>query len=704
MSKHKRFWCIALTAVILMAASGCSDSSGSGDSSTEASTTVSETSTEDTSDAGSTVKLVNTTVSGEVSSVDGQVITMTVSAGGQGGGDMGSGDGQPPEMPSGDNSSTESGDSGSTDSTNGDTPPEKPDGDSGDSGSANSGEEPPAKPDGENSDTSESSSENTENKSEEQTGEGESSSTDSETSKEEGESSGSDSSSGNGEMKEMEISSYTLEVTVTDASVLKDSDGNTIELTDVTEGKSISVTVDENGNVTEIVISEKTEGMGGPGGQSSGVDSYTAVNEYSSDATVEDETIESTGTDENAVLVDNGSSVTLKNITVNKESSDSTGGDNSSFYGVGASILTTDGTAYIDGANITSDAKGGAGIFSYGEGVIYVNNATISTKQDTSGGLHAAGGGTLYAWDSTAETNGESSAAIRSDRGGGKMVVDGGTYTSNGTGSPAVYSTADITVNGATLTANNSEAICIEGLNTIRLYDCDLSGNMPENEQNDVQWNVIVYQSMSGDSEVGNGTFQMSGGTLTAKSGGMFYTTNTESTFYLSGVDITYSDDNPFFLQATGNSNSRGWGTSGSNGADCTFTADNQECTGDIVYDSISNLDFYLENGSSLTGAVRDDETWAGNGGSGEAKLYIDSSSTWTVTGDSTLSSLYNEGTITDSDGKTVSIVGTDGTVYVQGDSEYTVTVGEYSTTADFSGAYTAESFSSYEVENPFAS
>ena len=184
----------------------------------------------------------------------------------------------------------------------------------------------------------------------------------------------------------------------------------------------------------------------------------------------------------------------------------------------------------------------------------------------------------------------------------------------------------------------------------------------------------------------------------------MFYTTNTESTFYLSGVNITYSDDNPFFLQATGNSNSRGWGTSGSNGADCTFTADNQECTGDIVYDSISNLDFYLENGSSLTGAVRDDETWAGNGGSGEAKLYIDSSSTWTVTGDSTLSSLYNEGTITDSDGKTVSIVGTDGTVYVQGDSEYTVTVGEYSTTADFSGAYTAESFSSYEVENPFAS
>ena len=45
----------------------------------------------------------------------------------------------------------------------------------------------------------------------------------------------------------------------------------------------------------------------------------------------------------------------------------------------------------------------------------------------------------LYAWDLNVETKGESSAAIRSDRGGGTMVVDGGTYTSNGVGSPAVW-------------------------------------------------------------------------------------------------------------------------------------------------------------------------------------------------------------------------------------------------------------------------
>ena len=159
----------------------------------------------------------------------------------------------------------------------------------------------------------------------------------------------------------------------------------------------------------------------------------------------------------------------------------STGGDNASFYGVGAGILVTEGTAEINNASITTDAAGGTGIFAYGDGVVSVADTDITTQQNTSGGIHVAGGGTLYAWDLNVETNGESSAAIRSDRGSGTMVVDGGTYTSNGVGSPAVYSTADITVNNAVLNATGSEAVCIEGLNSLRLFDCDLAGNMPEN-------------------------------------------------------------------------------------------------------------------------------------------------------------------------------------------------------------------------------
>ena len=402
-----------------------------------------------------------------------------------------------------------------------------------------------------------------------------------------------------------------------------------ISLSDIQEGDIVSITLDEDENAASITVismemdgqgqpggdGQGAPGQGGPGGQSQGVDSYTAVNEYIEDTTVSNETIESTGTDENAALISSGASVTLDNDTITRTSEDSKGGDNSSFYGVGAAVLATDGTAYVKDGSVTTDAAGGAGLFAYGDGTVYASGTIVKTTQDTSGGVHVAGGGTLYGWDLDVETNGESSAAIRSDRGGGTMVIDGGNYVSNGVGSPAIYSTADIAVSNASLTANGSEAVCIEGLNSIHLYDCDLTGNMSDLDQNDNTWTVILYQSMSGDSEVGNSTFQMDGG--------------------------------------------------------------------------------------SLTGAVVDDESYAGEGGEGYCNVYVSADSTWTVTGDSTVSSLENEGTIVDSNGKTVTIQGTDGTVYVQGDSEYTITTGSYSDTADMSGATAIQDQSVYTVEKP---
>ena len=87
-------------------------------------------------------------------------------------------------------------------------------------------------------------------------------------------------------------------------------------------------------------------------------------------------------------------------------------------------------------------------------------------------------GGTTNATNLTVETNGNSSAAIRSDRGGGTVNVEKGTYTSKGYNSPAVYSTANITVKNAALTAENSEALVVEGKNSITLENCDVSGSM----------------------------------------------------------------------------------------------------------------------------------------------------------------------------------------------------------------------------------
>lgn len=616
----------------------------------------------------------DSTVSGTVSSVDGDTITLTTSTGM--GGDMGGGQAPSGEAPSGEAPSGNGGDQGSTD---GQTPPEKPDGDTS------------------------SSSDDTKSSEENKTDANASSD-----SKSDGQQSSSDKPSGDagnqpsGEGGEQapggqggDSSGITFEVVLKDTSVLKDSDDNSVKLSDIKEGDNLTIKVDEDGKITSVVVGESS------GDSSQAVTDYTALKEFTEDSEVSGESYDSTGTDENAILVSSGAKVTFDNIEATRTSDDSTGGDNSSFYGVGAALLTTDGTSYVKDGNFTTDADGGAGLFAYGDGVVYASDATIKTSADTSGGIHAAGGGTLYAWDLDVTTAGNSSAAIRSDRGGGTMVVDGGTYTSTGTGSPAVYTTADISISDATLTAENSEGVCLEGKNSLRLYNCDLTGNMSDDDQNDCTWNVILYQSMSGDSEEGEGTFQMTGGSLTAKNGGQFYTTNTQSTFYLSDVDITNASDSEFFLRCTGNNNQRGWGTSGSNGADCNFTASSQTMEGDVIYDSISNLDFYLTKGSVITGAFVDDETYAGEGGDGSANFYIDSDSTWIVTGDSTLTNLQSEGTIQDAEGKTVTIKGTDGSVYVEGDSQYTITVEKYNKTADLSGAATGDSFSDHSVEKP---
>ena len=285
-----------------------------------------------------------------------------------------------------------------------------------------------------------------------------------------------------------------------DSSKSADSSEEDISLSDISEGDIVSVTYDDDGNVDKITVlmSANGEGMGGGGQQSQSPDSYDAVKEYTEDTTKSDKTVTSEGTDENAIHAYDGAEVSLSGYNITRKSSDSQGGDNSSFYGVGAAVLESDGTLYLKDSTIETDSKGAAGIFAYNDATVYTADTKITTTQDTSGGIHVAGGGKLYAWDMDVETSGESSAAIRSDRGGGEMVVNGGSYTSNGTGSPAIYSTADIAVNKADLTANGSEAVCIEGLNSVHLFNSNLTGNMSDNEQNDCTWNVILYQSMSG--------------------------------------------------------------------------------------------------------------------------------------------------------------------------------------------------------------
>lgn len=447
--------------------------------------------------------------------------------------------------------------------------------------------------------------------------------------------------------------------------------GSPASISDIAADDILNVTFDSSGTVSSVEVVNLSSGTPGNmsnssfGGGSGTIEQGDSANTVSEDSSISDTTYTSTGDNENALRID-GATVTLSGITVDKSAGASSNTESGDFYGMNAALLATNGaTVTIENATINSSAQNGNGVFSYGSGTtVNISDSTITTTADNSGGIQTTGGATTNASNLTVETSGNSSAAIRSDRGGGTVNVDGGTYTSNGYNSPAVYSTAAITVKNALLTANNSEALVIEGNNSITLSNCDVTGNMSDTKgtsSDENVHNVMIYQSMSGDAEVGTSSFSMTSGSLTAKNGDMFYITNTDCSIYLSGVAITNEDNDANLMTISGNSASHGWGTAGANGAQVTFTAEDQSLEGNIVVDSISTLDMTLTGNSTFTGTINIvDNEEDGTAVANNAVITVGSNCVWTLTGNCTITSLTNNGTI-NFNGYTITLA--DGTV-----------------------------------------
>ena len=372
---------------------------------------------------------------------------------------------------------------------------------------------------------------------------------------------------------------------------------------------------------------------------------YSAAKEITSNEDISEGDYTSSNADENAISVSGDIDVNLSNINVSK-TGDSAGGDNTSFYGTNSAILAKDGANLtIKNANITTNATGANGVFSYGGSAttnnsssdnttINISDSTITTTKDNSGGIMTTGGGIMNATNLTINTAGTSSAAIRSDRGGGTVTVNKGTYKTTGKGSPAIYSTADITVKNATLEATASEGIVIEGKNSVTLENVELTDtNNTLNGQSTTYKNIFLYQSMSGDAASGEATFTSKNSTITTNQGDSFYVTNTTASIILENNKITNNDSKGNFLRIQKDS----WGKSGSNGGVVTLKLINQEANGDIVVDSISKLDMTLSS-SNYKGTIN-------NSNEGEVSITLDKNSTITLTGDTYIKSLSNEDT-----------------------------------------------------------
>lgn len=397
---------------------------------------------------------------------------------------------------------------------------------------------------------------------------------------------------------------------------------------------------------------------------------------------------------QNAALAENGGTLALQGALLQK-TGDSDDADASNFYGLN-SVLTAVGeksSVTVSGSEITSDAKGANGIFATDKATVYASETSIETSKDNSRGIDATYGGTVVADGMDIKTQGDHCAGLATDRGGGNVSVTDSDIETSGSGSPIIYSTGDIEVSGVTGTATGSQIAGIEGLNKVLIRDSDLTSEHDEVTASDPMKDaIIVYQSTSGDAEAKTSeraTLKVDGSSLTSTitDGAFIYSTNTSADIVLRDTSLGFDGDKADLLYAGGN-DSNNWGKSGENGADVRLTLIGEETAGDVESDEISKADVWLTDGTTWTGSSK-----ASGDGDSTVSVSVDGTSSWVVRDSCDVAKLTvaDGGRVVDEDGKTVTVKKGDDVV-VKGDSDVTVTVADYSTDYDASGAGTIES------------
>ena len=414
--------------------------------------------------------------------------------------------------------------------------------------------------------------------------------------------------------------------------------------------------------------------------------------------------------DTNAILVKNGGALKLADSILNKTGDTATSGDDADFYGVNSAVLVnTNGTLDISNVEINTNSKGSNGIFvtnaessgnsssgdaqggeggqppeatgngggeggqppempeGSGEGgqspggngggpgettvsgttEANIKNVKITTHSDKSRGLDATYNGLINAENVIINTDGQSCAALATDRGDGQVHVKNsdintGVSKSSGRGSPLIYSTGNITLENSKGTSYVSQIACIEGKNSIELTNCDLKGYAEGNRKDGDAYvdlgGVFIYQSMSGDADVGTSLFTAKNSKLAIPEDSsvysqapMFHVTNTACVINLENTEMSFGSGT--LLEV---SSQNQWGTNGSNGGKAELNTNNEKIDGNVTVDSISSLNWTMKN-TEFKGAINS---------TGNATVNVADGSTWTLTGDSTVSSLSVSGNI----------------------------------------------------------
>ena len=385
---------------------------------------------------------------------------------------------------------------------------------------------------------------------------------------------------------------------------------------------------------------EPPSGNNGVGGSSSNTYDYTNYQAVSTNENLSNSEKISTTSDQSVVYITE-SGKTITDSTITKESGVSSNIENSEFFGVNAAVLVQGGGLTISGGTINTKAQGANALCVTNQGTATITGTTItSTGESSARGLHATYGGTITANEVTVKSKGGSCATLATDRGEGTVTCSRCDLTTEGSGSPLIYSTGVIKVTDNTGgTASGAQAVVVEGKNSATVENSNLKCYGIGNRNNNVdKCGVMLYQSMSGDADSGTSTFTCKSSTIEILSQSdvystapMFFITNTDAEINLESCTFTYGSN--IFLSSAGTSE---WGSSGTNGGVVTLNVKNQQIFGNFEVDSNSGLTIKLSENSSLKGTINSAKTAA------KLNIILDSTSSIELTGNSCYTSIQN--------------------------------------------------------------
>jgi len=326
--------------------------------------------------------------------------------------------------------------------------------------------------------------------------------------------------------------------------------------------------------------------------------------------TLKEQTFTASESNQVAILVINGGSLVLENCNIVKtgdgKSSQRIGkrggkptppaDDIFNFYGLNSAVVAIgDGSSIeLRGCNVETNGEYANAVFaSDGASVVIKEGIRIRTEKDSSRGLYSTYGGSVKATGVVdIHTKGNHCAAIATDRGGGTVIVgrmsadDRSSLETEGEGSPCVYSTGDIIVYHALGEAVKSQAMVVEGKNSITVEECNFTGNAP------IHGGVMLYQSTSGDADEGTCVLNMKNTTLLDKGNTvMFLVTNTSAEVTIDNCKLLRADGDEYgpsevliaCRNCNGEDRGRKWGVEGGNGGKVEVKTINQKLRGAVV-------------------------------------------------------------------------------------------------------------------------